>query len=225
MKKWRVGTLSMGITLIMLGISLLFSLSKGSDAVLDMLNWWPVVLVLLGAELLVHMSLSRKDDPPLRYDIFSILFVGLLCAGGLLFAALSSTGIMAEVKSAVGGMEQSVTLPELRQPIPAGVKAIAVHSGNSQLQIKQGDANEVYLFGTYRQHRVEGQSAIDITQEDFIAITRSGSTLYIDVKEPPQSSGVYKPYETAPVTLVVPASIPVEIAGIYNNNELPEQLP
>ena len=225
MRKWRVGTLSMAVTLILLGIGLLTNLGKEGEAALFFLDWWPLVFILLGGELLLQLFLSRKDDPPVRYDVFSILFVGLICTGGLVLALLTSTGVMAELREAIGGTERSVDLPEFRETIGSEVKKIVVVSNNSNLRIKRGEAGEVYLFGTYRQQLVQGKPMAEVNKADFAAIRKSGSTLYVEVKNLPHSRGFNTTYQEASATLIVPPTIAVEVEGSYREDDQAVKLP
>ena len=43
MRQWRVGSFSMGLVLVLLGIGLLLYQLKGAPAALDLIfNWWPL---------------------------------------------------------------------------------------------------------------------------------------------------------------------------------------
>jgi len=52
MRKWRVGTISMGILLVATGILLLLGEIKGISGAMLILRWWPVILIVLGVEIL-----------------------------------------------------------------------------------------------------------------------------------------------------------------------------
>ncbi|MBC8079925.1 MAG: hypothetical protein H7X86_06245 [Gorillibacterium sp.] len=225
MRKWRVGTLSMSVTLIALGIGLLIRLGKGSETTLFFLDWWPLVFILLGGELLLQLILSGQKDSPIRYDVFSILFVGLICSGGLILALLTSTGIMTEVREAIGGTERSVSLPEFRETVGSETKKIVVTSHQSNLVIRREDAGEMFLFGTYRQQLNEGKPVVEVNKADFAAIRKSGSTLYVEVKALPLNHGIHTEYQETSATLVVPSTIAVEINGPYQTDDQSEKLP
>jgi|LSQX01.2.fsa_nt_gb hypothetical protein len=75
MRQWRVGTFSMGIILIALGAVMLVSQLKGVSAFAMILRWWPVILIMLGVEILIYILLSRQEQPKVKFDVFSILIV------------------------------------------------------------------------------------------------------------------------------------------------------
>lgn len=85
MKGWRVGTLSMGVLLILVGALLLYGQLSGVSTIELIFNWWPVVLILLGIEVLTYVYLSRSEQPNVKYDGFSI-FIIIFIIGTTLFA-------------------------------------------------------------------------------------------------------------------------------------------
>jgi len=89
MKRWRIGSLSMGLTLIASGILMLTSLIAKVDALKILLTFWPVILITLGAEILLHLFVRRDDDTRLRYDVFSIIFIGFLLMISMVFYSVS----------------------------------------------------------------------------------------------------------------------------------------
>ena len=114
MRTWRVGTFSMGASLLFLGLFLFFSKFLGLDLVQVMTAWWPLLLVVLGIEILLYLFLSRQEKPVLKYDFLSIFFVGVLGTAGILFAILSTTGIMGKVEDVMAREERSFELPAFR---------------------------------------------------------------------------------------------------------------
>ena len=97
MRTWRVGTFSMGASLVFLGLILFFSRFLDLNLVQVMTSWWPLLLVVLGIEILLYLILSRQEKPLLKYDFLSIFFVGLIGTVDIAFALLSATGNMGKV--------------------------------------------------------------------------------------------------------------------------------
>lgn len=85
MRKWRVGTFSMGMLLIFMGVLLLIGRIKNVSSINIILNWWPIIIIILGIEILVHVYFSREDQPRVKYDVFSIFFI--------IFILIASLGI------------------------------------------------------------------------------------------------------------------------------------
>jgi len=83
MRRFRVGTISMGITLIAFGIILLVSQVDRMFAVQQIMKWWPVILIILGIETLAYVYMSKEEEAKVKYDIFSIFIVGLIIFASL----------------------------------------------------------------------------------------------------------------------------------------------
>lgn len=75
----RIGTFTAGFTLILLGAALLlYTFFPNYQALEFALRLWPLVLILLGIELL--RARFTKNDPPVSCD-FGAIVVMLLCIG------------------------------------------------------------------------------------------------------------------------------------------------
>lgn len=77
-REWRVGTLSMGILLIALGCTLFISQFKGWSSLQIIFKLWPIVLIMLGCEILGYLFFSRKETSIVKYDGFSIFIIILI---------------------------------------------------------------------------------------------------------------------------------------------------
>lgn len=66
-------------------VLLLFSVVKGIQVLDTLTAWWPVLLIILGAEVLLYLLFSKKEQSFIKYDIFSIFFIGVLGSVGIAF--------------------------------------------------------------------------------------------------------------------------------------------
>lgn len=73
MKQWRVGTLSLGLLLILFGILLLANTIWDISLGLILSYGWPVILIILGIEVLAY-SIVKKDES-LRFSAASIIII------------------------------------------------------------------------------------------------------------------------------------------------------
>lgn len=97
MKRWRVGSLSMGIVLVASGLMMLVSLVVQINVLNILLTFWPIILICLGIEILLHLFV-RKDgdtDIKMKYDVLSIIFISLILIISVLFyTATYSIGLL-----------------------------------------------------------------------------------------------------------------------------------
>jgi hypothetical protein len=216
MRRWRVGTFSMGLSLILVGITLLLSAWQGLSAFDALIGWWPVTFILLGLEVLVFIAFAKKEQPVLHYDIFSILLVGVLCCFCMAFALVTSTGVMNEIRYAIGSVERTADLPEIQEPVPQGIERIVVQSSGFMPKIDKATGRELHLFGNYRTRTTDQEPAISLKKEEVATIHTIGTTIYIAVKQLSHRSGIIQVYPFATMTLTLPQDIPFEMRGSDN---------
>lgn len=83
----------MGIILVVLGVMILAAQINGFSALDLILKWWPVVLIMLGIEVLVYIALSKQEEPRLKFDglsIFMIIVVMIFSAGAFTVSSIAS---------------------------------------------------------------------------------------------------------------------------------------
>lgn len=213
MRKWRVGTVSMGASLILLGIVLFISQWKGMGAADIFASWWPFLLVLLGAEILVYLYFSKQENTLIKYDFLSIIFIGVLGSVAILFVLLSSTGIWQEIRTVVSAETKVFHLPNVRQSVSPEMKRIVLQTGSQPIVIEGGSNGEIQIFGTY-----QSLSDNDIKkQEDYVAMNIVGDTMYITIKEMPRKEGLFHTVNAMTPTVVIPQHLSLEVRGNYNS--------
>jgi hypothetical protein len=219
--RWRVGTFSMGVTLLLAGGALFISQWKGIEAFDMLMAWWPMVLVLLGLEIISYLALSKRENPILHYDVFSILFVGMLCIGCLIFTFLTSTGLMSEVRHAVSAVERSVSIPDASQAVPDAVTRIVIISNGTPARIDKAASREVHLFGSFRYSGSVQGDALKLTETETSKLRVIGDTMYVTVPELPRKIGINRSYPNANITIVVPNDVKLDLRG--SNIEVPNK--
>ncbi|MCM3168888.1 LiaF transmembrane domain-containing protein [Peribacillus frigoritolerans] len=214
MRTWRVGTISMGISLVGLGLVLLVSQITDMNLTTILLSWWPLLFIILGAEILFYIYFSRKESSFVKYDILSILFVGLLGTTGIVLILLTSSGLMDQVRAAVNSEEKTVNLPGFNQKAGKGIQRVVLDTGPYPLTIESGNDGEVSVFGTYGERVMEDADSSLKKAEDYLLVERNGDTLYISFKDLPIQNGLLDSGTmNLKATLIIPAELAVEIDG------------
>jgi hypothetical protein len=211
-RKWRVGTVSMGASLILLGIVLFISQWKGMGAADIFTSWWPFLLVVLGVEILAYLYFSKRENTFIKYDFLSIIFIGVLGSVAIVLVLLSSTGILQEIRTVVGAETKVFHLPNFRQSVSSEIKRIVLKTGSQPVVIEGSKGNEIQIFGTY-----QSTSANDIKkQEDYIAMNIVEDTMYITIKEMPWKEGLFHTMSEMTPTVIIPQTLSLEVHGNYN---------
>ncbi|RAS97965.1 exosporium protein E, partial [Bacillus cereus] len=217
MRTWRVGTFSMGLSIIALGCFLLFSVIKGTEVLDSLTAWWPVLLIILGLEILLYLLFSKKEQPFIKYDIFSIFFIGVLGSVGIAFYCLLSTGLLDEVRHSIHTTRQTSNIPSGQLNIPESIKKIVVDAGQHPLTIEGNDTNQIHLLGTYEM-TTKANEKLNLKQEDFLSVQTAGETMYITLKSLPVQHTLWNSAPQVKPTLVLPQNKNVEVRA--SNNEL-----
>lgn len=216
MRTWRVGTISMGISLLSLGIFLFVSQILLIDLTKIMLAWWPMILIVLGLEILFYLFINRKDKPLLKYDFLSIIFVGIIGMAGILFAALSTTGLLDLAEEVIGQEKQTYDLPAFTEKIDDSVKRVVVNTRDYPLTVESTPDHTVSMFGTYSGWTNE-KGTILSKSDDYLSSQKKGDTLYLTVKSLPSSQGrLINYYNDMQGTLLIPENVKLEIIGAGN---------
>ncbi|WP_096152963.1 MULTISPECIES: hypothetical protein [Bacillus] len=220
MRNWRVGTVSMGISLIVLGVMLALSQFKSWTAVEPILIWWPAILVVLGIEIILYLFSSKQENPKVKYDFLSIGFVGILGTVGIILTVFMSTGLLGEIRTLVASEERTFDLPDLQIAIGSSIDSVIIETGNQHLNIEGTNGKEIQGFGTYRTSYNDGDKELLTNSEDFWKEKKVGNTLYIYLKEPTRKIGVLSTYTSVSPTIVIPENIKLEVRGNSNNINL-----
>jgi len=185
-RRWRVGTLSMGLSLLFLGALIMASQWKGADVFETALAWWPLIFILLGLEVVIY-TLWFRGKGRMYYDVLSIFFVGFLALCCLVFAGISSLGLTQQFRSVISSVEQDYSLPEWSGSVPQGVKQIIVQAENPYgIKVDQtGGTGQLNVFGTYRSN--QGRLA-DENEDQLLRTKVAGDTLYILLGDTPRNS-------------------------------------
>ncbi|CAM4520955.1 hypothetical protein FHS16_006094 [Paenibacillus endophyticus] len=209
-RTWRVGSLSMGVTLMLIGTALAVSLWQDMEA-FEVLLWVaPVVFIMLGAELLLYLKFSNSNRTVVRYDWMSVFFVGAIGTVSLGLALLMSTGLFDELQRGLNMTQRTAFVETKTVKVPASINKIVVQAWDG-IELDQTDARELQLIGQVRYRSSEKLDRLDskIMQTEII-----GSTMYVMVGAVDRrDSGLISDSVDTRLTLIVPKGVEVVEKG------------
>ncbi|WP_083205002.1 hypothetical protein [Bacillus sp. FJAT-27264] len=213
-RSWRVGTLSMGLSLLFLGVLIMASQWNGAEVFAMTLAWWPVIFILLGLEIVIY-TLWFRGKGKVYYDVMSVLFVGFLAICCLLFAAISSLGLTQEIKQMMSLSEERYELPAYSAPLPAGITKIIVQTEwIHKVKVDQTGGSALNVFGTY----LSDQGRLQKEQESSLLLTKHvGDTVYIMAGTTKGGSFFNRHQNGLNVTVAHPAGVQVVVRDNYGN--------
>lgn len=103
MRSKRVGTISMAIVLIGLGLTMFIAQISKISAIELAIKFWPLVLILLGGEILWYsvQAKKEKEEIKIRYDVFSVFIVMVILFTNIVIYGLMETGVLDYIKVVV----------------------------------------------------------------------------------------------------------------------------
>lgn len=180
MRTWRVGTLSMGATLLLMGIGLLYG-QINEKLVLDWaIHWWPLVFIFLGVEVLWQAYQAKKTDGRVVYDILSVFIIGFLLCFGVSMQALSETGVIAQCKTML--ISQNYELQKTSTPIQLdeGLKEVVIEGSADSLEVFSRPTDEITATYMTNITAPSRKDALELLQESQgVETRREGDTLHI----------------------------------------------
>ncbi|PWA10355.1 hypothetical protein DCC39_11620 [Pueribacillus theae] len=216
MRTWRVGTISMGATLVFLGVFLILSQLFDWKFAYVMTSWWPFLLIVLGLEILFYLFVSNKENSLIKYDFLSIFFVGIIGFIGIGFTVMSAAGVLDKVHDWMKYEMKTTDLPAYSSSLDHNITRVVVDTGPHPLTIETGKEKELSIFGTYRAEVLNGKAALT-SNKDYISAKKQGDTLYITLKGLPDLHNPFGSYQEMNATMVVPDNINLEVNANYQS--------
>ncbi len=214
MRQWRVGTISLGMTLLVLGTGLVYSMLNQIKAAELITKWWPLIFIVLGIELLAQFYTRKNGEIPMKYDFISILLILFIVVSGLALQVFSEFGLAGVIQEQMNS--RSYTLPMAGQDIPVaeGVDRIVIKADRCNADIRTAAVKSCTITGTAVVEAPNRDAAIQVQEEQQSFSSRiNGNMLQIDLSSPPVYNHMTATtYETG-YSLVIPEGITVEIEG------------
>lgn len=187
MRKWRVGTFSMGILLIILGITLFISLIKDFSAINYLISAWPIILIILGAEILLYIYFSKDDQPKVKYDFLSMLFVIIIGTIAIGSYSLTTIGILPRVQEMISSKYFLISIPEQSISLEENIEKIIVNMPNNRIftdvRIKKTNESEVVIIGNANVFEKSFDTASGFLNSENIKHHQIGNTILVEFDE------------------------------------------
>lgn len=204
----------MGILLIGTGILLLISELQGFNGAGMILRWWPVILIVLGLEILAHIMLSHEEQSKIKFDglsIFLTIFIILVCTGvygiGSFFHSDFSQSILGEI----GYYKNESIVNQKYDFNPAEVEKMQISNvkGNISVESYEGETIKVDTSIIIRNN--DEEKALKLVQ-DLIEVSE-GKTLTLHTRD----NGILQDSRNYQVSVNYSVKVPKEIEYIIKN--------
>jgi hypothetical protein len=212
MRKWRVGTISMGLVLIGTGLCLFFA-KINNKAIFDaVIHWWPLVFILLGLEILVLSFWGKNNNSLVKYDIFSIFIILLIVFCGLGLYSLEGIGVTGKINDYLTSHEYHIRTSTNEIPVEPEVERLVINAPFCKLKIQTSETNIISSY-SYALARADSQEAAkNLADKDTeLVSSTSGNTQFISFQLPAAEN-----VQTTEYTIIIPQNIDVELHNSYS---------
>ncbi|WP_223879894.1 DUF4097 family beta strand repeat-containing protein [Paenibacillus spiritus] len=182
--RWPAGRFTAAAVLAGVGYLLLEDWRSGSDDLLLLLKWWPVIPVLWGMEYLATCLTARRHGRRergvrTRPDLKGVFLSVLLGASVFVVAeqehylhlwnkvSLNLTAAAAEYGEAQGSR---FVKPALRVPVELNTAKLAVESVNGDILIHRSAVKDIEITATVWVDQLEGAQAEAIAEQSFLQV-------------------------------------------------------
>ncbi len=201
----------MGLAMIAMGSMIALSYFFGSQWLERAVLWWPLLLIMVGIEILIYLWQSKQDAPLVKFDLFSMFVVAFFGGTAILLALGQSSGIIEEFRK-LTAEKTYMDITDHQQPVDASIKRIVVRGNGRmgpQVSVDKMKERSVEVFGNCLvSPGREGQKELDVTR-----MRQAGDTLYISLNQLKERGRFPVSSDYCYVTLVLPETIPVEMPG------------
>ncbi|GAA0137312.1 hypothetical protein YSY43_41530 [Paenibacillus sp. YSY-4.3] len=192
---FRTGRMTASLLLIGIGIILLVDVATGSNFMLRLLNWWPLLLVVAGLEqIYVFLWNRRKTAYPLR--LLRVDIKGLLLSIFVAFSvfvvtqqdhymhlwnrvSLDLTAAGTDFSAEEG---YSLTKDQLEIPIDLSTEQIVLNGVNGNIDVRRAEIEGIRVESTVWVDQLPAEEAKPVAEETELQVIE-GKTLTLNVKD------------------------------------------
>ena len=178
MRQWKVGTISLGVMLVLIGGIWIYSTSTGLPLLDTLFKWWPIVLILLGIEILIFSLIPKGEQVKVKLDgisIFLIILIVIFLAG----AQFISTGISFFGSRFPVIFNETSSYNQSYEYSSNGKEGIKINGAIGQVYINKSDEEKITIDATIKYRRGSRefeenthQNAITITDDKILTINQ-----------------------------------------------------
>jgi hypothetical protein len=186
MKTYRVGTLSIGILFIFLGIGMLTNQFYDGSIVNVVFDWWPILLILLGTEILLYLwrRKANAEEPKLSYDLASIFIIFVFGMASIGLYTVQETGVLKVIQTNLQMKNYDIqTSPQVIEDV-RGISTIKVIGNPMNLNLLSTEETKVTMYGSWSNIYAENKEKAHQLTSALLETERSGDTLFITINKP-----------------------------------------
>jgi hypothetical protein len=213
MKTYRVGTISIGILFIFLGIGMLTNQFYDGSFVNVVFNWWPILLILLGTEILLYLwrRKANAENPKLSYDLASIFIIFVFGMVSIGLYTIQETGVLKVIQTNLQMKNYDIQTSPMVIDDVRGISTIKVIGNPMNLNLLSSEETMVTMYGSWDNIYAENEEKAHQLTSELLETERNGDTLFITINKPvSENTFAHSSSTNGYVTLYIPSTIDID---------------
>lgn len=220
MRQWRIGTISMGSLLILLGVLLLLKTTIGIN-IRDILFYgWPVILILLGLEVLIFSLVNKNES--LKFSFFSIFIIFLAFIFTFFLYAIDEVGIFSNIERVIDGESYSVDV-NTTLSIPDNVTEVSIEAANGDFKVTGKETDSLNVSGIITVISEDNEEAAN-KLEDILSVKIVGNRAIINIEDSDNKFWFGNNIPKADLNIVVPEDLYLKMNIVNGDIEVDTML-
>ncbi len=209
----------MGVSLISLGIVLLISLMGGSNIADQLMSLWPIILVMIGGEILFLLFRDKEGQEKVKYDVFSIIMIFIIFMFSMGIYSLSTTGLLKHLTAAVNSRDYTVSISRESAPLKENIRKVVITPpADTTLEITGTQEQEIVYQGIGEVFATSQDRAQELINEGEVTFEAIGEVLNVNFTSLERRSDMRQGVTRLTYHLALPKGVAVEIKGYGNHS-------
>jgi DUF4097 and DUF4098 domain-containing protein YvlB len=224
----KIGRYTAALVLVAVGSLLLADQLLNTSYLAYLFDWWPLVLIGLGAEYLILGAKHRQGDKVLKLDIGGVFFALLISfvivvvtqSSAAPFQFLKNMNFnIGDIASSIGENGHKFEKEPTIIPLKDGTEVVIIEDTNGSIVLQPGDGADVKVETTVFVDKVNAERAQEIADRSKIVFSE-GSTLKIEAQGEKYDAfgAAFSPRMNLIVTL--PQSKKVDVQVVTRNGKI-----
>lgn len=202
----------MAIVLIAFGVIIFIAQVNSLSAVKLSMKFWPMILFLLGGEILYFSYKYKGEDVKIKYDVFSVFIVLLIVCINLAIYGFIETGLMSKISSKLSSETFNYRIPYKEVQLDDKIEKIVINGPTySNLTVRSEGKDKIVFSGSVDIIAESEEKAKESLESEYITTNKSDNILYISFADRANyGGGTYSSYPQN-LSLTIPINKKVEI--------------
>lgn len=200
----HIGRYTSALMLIATGFALVMDQTSDTRYIRMLIDWWPLVFILLGAEVIILSMLYRNRDTKLRFSFNSVFGAALIAVVVMLFTNFGEEKFDKDNWRFWESIFQGVEMPVERFVVDNETEIIRILNKNGDVIIQPSDSKQLEIQTELKFSNFISEEQARKIAENSEVVVKPGRTLQIEAKGERYRHIFWKQEATMNLTISIP---------------------